>query len=141
MIRAVLDTNVIVSSFLTPGGTSGRLRRAFANGLFEVCLSIALLEEIDEVLRRPKIIRLSRVPREEVKAFVTGLPRIARIVEPLPYFEGIVADDPDDDILFATAMAAEAQFIVSGDDAVLRVGDYHGIHVVSPHVFLKVLEA
>lgn len=140
MIRAVLDTNVIVSSFLSPGGTPGRLRRAFTEGLFDLCLSPPLLGEIEEVLRRPKIVRLRGVSAEETGAFIAGLSRIARVVEIPPFLEAVVADDPDDDILFATSLAAEAQFIVSGDDAVLRVGTYNGIHVVSPHAFLKILE-
>jgi predicted nucleic acid-binding protein len=51
----------------------------------------------------------------------------------------VVASDPDDDVLFATALASGARTIVSGDAAVLAVGHFAGVMVVSAVEFLTTL--
>ena len=51
----------------------------------------------------------------------------------------VVEEDPDDDVLFATALAAGARTIVSGDAAVLAVGSFAGVLVVSAAEFLATL--
>lgn len=54
-VRAVIDTNIWVSSFLNPSGSPAKLRKAFEKGIFHVVISEAIIEEIADVLTRPKI--------------------------------------------------------------------------------------
>ncbi len=56
-MRAVLDTNVLISAFLSPRGTPAQLVRVWRDGAFELVVSLALLAEIDRVLGYPKIAR------------------------------------------------------------------------------------
>jgi putative PIN family toxin of toxin-antitoxin system len=51
---AVVDTNVWVSAFLTPGGSPGQLLAAFRNGMLIPAYSRAIEAEYREVLTRPK---------------------------------------------------------------------------------------
>ena len=139
MIRAVLDTNVIVSSFLNPHGTPSRVREAWRTDRFELCLSNPLLIEIQDVLRRPVISRATKVSPEEINAFVKRLKRAAYFVEePFP-IEPVILADPDDDVVLATAVAAAADFIVSGDRHLLDLLEYDRVSVISPARFLEVL--
>lgn len=54
MIRLVLDTNVLVSGFLKPRGSEGRIIDVIVAGVAQLCLSDPILEEYRELLMRPK---------------------------------------------------------------------------------------
>lgn len=139
MIRAVLDTNVLVSSILSPGAVPSRIVRAWQAGAFELCLSQPLFEELAEVLNRPRIRKIARITVEQIEELLTLLPRISRFVEePLP-LEPVIAADPDDDLVLATAMAAQANAIVSGDHHLLALKHHHGIPILPPRQFLEML--
>jgi putative PIN family toxin of toxin-antitoxin system len=140
MIRVVLDKNVLVSSILSPGAAPGRIVRAWKAGAFELCLSQPLFEEAAEVLVRPHIQKLSKVGAEQVEELLGLLPRVSFFVEgPLPV-EPVIADDPDDDLVLATAVAAGADVIVSGDRHLLDVREHRGIPIVTPRSFLGLLD-
>jgi predicted nucleic acid-binding protein len=52
-----------------------------------------------------------------------------------------VLNDPKDDPIIATAVAAKADYLVTGDRAhLLPIGQYEGIRIVSPRKFLDVLQ-
>jgi putative PIN family toxin of toxin-antitoxin system len=54
MIRAIIDTNVLVSALISPSGNEALLLLAVKQGLVRPCFSPAMLEEYSEVLARPK---------------------------------------------------------------------------------------
>ena len=54
MIRAIIDTNVLVSALIPPSGNEALLLLAVKQGLVRPCFSPAMLEEYSEVLARPK---------------------------------------------------------------------------------------
>lgn len=52
----------------------------------------------------------------------------------------VVPDDPEDDVVVATAVAARADYLVTGDRRhLLPLGSYQGIRVVTPRQFLDLL--
>ena len=53
----------------------------------------------------------------------------------------VVPDDPDDDMVVATALAAEAEYLVTGDRHLLSLGSYQGVSMLKPARFLEVLDA
>jgi len=55
VVKAVIDTNIWVSSLLNPFGFPAKLRKAFEEGDFNVVISVPMLEELSEVLNRPRI--------------------------------------------------------------------------------------
>ena len=62
----------------------------------------------------------------------------SEMVEPVS-LAGTVCSDPDDDKFLEAAIAADADYVVSGDAALLRLKNYHRIQIVRPAQFLKLL--
>ena len=67
MMKVVLDTNVIVSAFLSPAGMSAAILRLVLNRELEICSNTAILAEYEEVLCRPKF--AGKIHRQAVMRF------------------------------------------------------------------------
>jgi putative PIN family toxin of toxin-antitoxin system len=134
-LRAVLDTNVIVSAALSSTGSPAHLIRAVADGAFELVVSPALLDELGDVLARPRIKEL--MTPDEAAAILDTVGRLAREV---PDAEGpsIRSPDPDDDYLIALA-ERERVALVTGDKGLLSLAGR--IPVFSPAEFLGLVRA
>ena len=65
---ALLDTNVWVSALLNPHGTPARVVQAWLDGAIEVVVALPILDEIGEVLRRPRIRKKYRIREAEIAA-------------------------------------------------------------------------
>lgn len=141
MIRTVLDTNVLVSSILSPGAVPGRIVRAWEDHAFELCLSEPLFLEIAEVLRRPHIRKMAKLGAGQIEELLELLLRISTVVARPLNIQPVVADDPDDDIVLATAVAGRADVIVSGDRHLLVIREHRSIPIITPRQFLDLLEA
>jgi uncharacterized protein len=130
--RAVLDTNVLVSALISPGGPSAALLLELRAGAFELVLSPALLAELHDVLARPKFGRY--VTAAEVEAYVDLIEHEGAVhPDPTPSGEALSAD-PDDEYLIDLARAAGADALVSGDAHLL---DLRGVvPVMTPAQFL-----
>ncbi|MBX7247042.1 MAG: putative toxin-antitoxin system toxin component, PIN family [Candidatus Sumerlaeaceae bacterium] len=139
MITAVLDTNVVVSSLLQPSGVPGMIVAQWKSGAFTVALSDLLLEEIADVLQRPVLRRTAKITLEQIAEFVQLLRETSILAnEPLKIVP-VVTKDPDDDIVLATAVATNADVIVSGDKHLTDLTKYKGIPIVTPREFLELL--
>lgn len=135
MIRAVLDTNAIISGIGWSGPPRAILDSAIA-GDFVLLISPALLEEIRRVLTYP---RLRVLPQARVDEVVALLPLISHIVEPEERVN-IVPKDPSDNRVLECALSGEASHIVSGDEHLLSLRSFRGIPIMTPASFLKVLK-
>jgi putative PIN family toxin of toxin-antitoxin system len=141
----LVDTNVWVSALINPTGFPAQVQRAWLDGKFQVVISLPLLEELSEVLTRPRIIRKYPIQATDVEEFLQLLIRHSQIVVPT----GSVHEcrDPDDDLILETAILGQAQYAVSRDDDIKRDLDLikhlqaHGITVLSVQQFLTKLEA
>ncbi len=124
----VIDTNVLLSGLLWHGPPHALLVRA-RDGAVDLVLSPALIEELAEVLARPKfadiLARTSRTPER----ILAELRRFVDVVAALPLPRPICRD-PDDDEVLACALAARADLIVSGDDDLRVLGMFENIPIV-----------
>lgn len=135
--RAVLDSSTLVSAFLTAGGTPATLLRLARQGAFSLHLSDDILLETTQVLLRPRLIERYRYTAEDVEAYQAALATIATIEADLPELTGVVPGDPKDDVIIATAVRAEADYLVTGDRRhLLPLGMYAGVKIVTPRDFL-----
>ena len=135
MPRAVLDTNVLVSALISPGGPSAALVLDLSAGAFELVASPTLLAELGEVLGREKIRRY--VSEAEASAYVYLIRREATILDdPAPSARPLSAD-PGDEYLVDLARAAAADVLVSGDAHLLDLRDR--LPVMTPAEFLTTL--
>jgi len=103
-VRAVLDTNVLVSALLSPRGTSALLLRSWLDGGFDLIVSQVLLRELGRVLAYPKI--SSRITQREQADFLGLLAEHATSVEDALKVSSVRSVDPDDDYLISVAESA-----------------------------------
>lgn len=129
-MRVVLDTNVVVSALLW-GGTPERLIELAGEGSLECFTSELLLCELAGILGRAKFAAKLRQRNLSADEIVARYREIAETVEAAPIEEAALRD-PDDAAVLACALAARAEAIVSGDDDLHALGNYHGISVLSP---------
>jgi putative PIN family toxin of toxin-antitoxin system len=140
MAKAVLDTTVLVSAFLKPinGGVSFELLRFAAQGSFDLYLSNDILEETARVLlREGRMRKRYAYPDSAVVEFCQNIATLSTIADNLP--EVSVVRDPEDDMIIASAIAADADYLVSRDKDLLVLGEYEGIKIVTPEEFSLVL--
>jgi len=140
MIRAVLDANLFVSSLIEPRGNPARIfRELIESQSFELVLSPPILEEIRRVLNYPRLRKHLASDPEEIEEYLLSLGLIAILVEGKRQLQAI-EEDPEDDKYLACAIEANAEYIVSGDEHLLAIGEYEGIKIVSPQEFVKILK-
>jgi len=133
--RAVLDTNVWVSALLWTGAPHRLIRLAESDDL-ELVISPAGVEEVSDALARPKFAARIATLHTSVGELVESLLSIVEIL-PEPQGEAVIPEDPDDDRILACAWAADAHWIVSGDNHLLSLKTYRGIRIVSPRQVLN----
>ncbi|HET6468467.1 MAG TPA: putative toxin-antitoxin system toxin component, PIN family [Geminicoccaceae bacterium] len=140
MTRAVLDSSVLVSAFVTPRGQVAGLLRAPARSHYRLWLSEPILAETGRTLLAKRSLRRhSAYTDEDVQAYLGWLLAEAEMAGDLPTLR-VVPDDPEDDVVVATAVAARADYLVTGDRRhLLPLGSYQGIRVVTPRQFLDLL--
>ena len=131
-MRVVLDTNVVMSGLFF-GGLPSRILEAWNRGGFEWVVSIAVLTEY----RRVGLDLGARYPARSavVNAFLAAVEARATVVVAAPLRVPVTVD-PDDDMLFALALAARARAIVSGDHHVRAHDGWRRIAVHTPRSFV-----
>ncbi len=129
-MRAILDTNVLISAYVFPGGKPEAVYRLALERRLEIGTSLPLLAEFGRVLG----LKFGWMP-DRVEAAVAQMTRIARVVEPSETVQ-VVRADPDDDRVLEAARAFGAHVIVSGDRHLLDVGTWSDIEIVSPSEFM-----
>jgi putative PIN family toxin of toxin-antitoxin system len=130
-LRVVLDTNVLISALLF-GGAPRQILRMIIAGSIDCLFSPAILDELQEVLRRPTFGFSSR----QAAAIVEELCSLCEVVDPAIRIS-VVKADPNDDRVIECALQAKASVIVSGDAHLLGLGTHKGIRILSPAVFLS----
>ena len=128
-MKVVFDTNVFVSALTLPDGRGDQALRKIAEGEDSLALSKQILDELLSVLAR----KFAR-NREELARVAVFLSNLGEIVEPAESLT-VLADEPDNRIV-ECALAANAQLIVTGDRAMLALGEYQGIRIVSLSAYL-----
>jgi putative PIN family toxin of toxin-antitoxin system len=134
MLRAVLDTNIIISGLLW-GGLPGRIFQAALNEAFTAVLTEALLAETMRVLSRDKFISQITARQIDLTKIQEQYRAAAEIVEPADIL-GNVVRDPKDVMVLACAVGGKADYIVSGDHDLLTLVVYENIAIVSAAQFL-----
>jgi putative PIN family toxin of toxin-antitoxin system len=116
-MRVVADTNVLVSGLLWRGNPR-RVLDAARDGIIELFTTVALLEELEDVLSREKFAARLRAVDVTAYELVLGYAALATVIEAAA-IEPVVLEDPDDDAVLACAIAAQCEVITSGDSHLL----------------------
>jgi putative PIN family toxin of toxin-antitoxin system len=136
-MRAVVDTNVIVSASLIRNGNENRVLRAWQRGAFDLVLSPQILEEVGRALFYERIRERRWMTDADVVEFLEALAAASVLV---PGRRRVRASrDPDDDKFLGAALEAGARFVISGDRDLLALRRFRNVRLVSPATFLRVL--
>ena len=117
-VRAVLDTNVVLSTLVFRDGAAGQLRLAWQRGLVLPLASTATVQELVRVLAYPKF-RLSQAEQDELLADYLPYAETVRIPQPPPLVPE--CRDALDLPFMHLALVGKAQFLVSGDLDLLSI--------------------
>lgn len=136
-MRVVLDTNILLSALINPGGGPARVYEAWKLGRFELLTSPDQLAELGRVTRYPTIRRLITV--SEAGRMINQIRSLATLVEPAR--TPVVSRDATDDFLFAITESADGDYIVTGDKSgVLRVRKHGRTRVLTVTQFVALLD-
>ena len=130
----VFDTNVLVSAFVTEGVCSKLLGRA-RQRQFQLISCPFILKELEAVLL--KKLSATRVETRQVLRILAEA--ISALVQPAQPVSGICRDPGDDQILSCT-LAANADYLVTGDSDLLELLEFRGTRIVAPRDFELLLE-
>lgn len=134
MIRAVIDTNVIISGLMKPESNPGEiLKKLPGSDIFPV-VSMSMLEEYVRVMNRKKF----GFSKDEIRTLILLLGRAA-------FDGGKPADDlkvipPDDAIFVSAAITGGADYLITGNTKHFPQKKYGKCRVVTPAAFLEILK-
>ncbi|MGA2642061.1 MAG: putative toxin-antitoxin system toxin component, PIN family [Spirochaetia bacterium] len=133
-MRVVVDTNVFISSLLTRGGNPRKVIDLWRLEKITLCLSREILGEYFAVLGRLGMTQepeggelIALFQKRYNQIFLASVPAIS-----------VISEDPADNKFIECAVAADAKYVISGDQHLLNLGMFRGIRMVSPKDFLKV---
>ena len=139
-MRIVLDTNLLISSILTPDGKPATILNDILAGTFTLVISSEIIEEVNKVLQYPKLAKLLKkkgVYPEKIEALLHKLTVIG-IITPGSLKLDVIQADPADNMILACAIEGEADFVISGDHHLTQLKAYQGIRIIDPAAFLKI---
>ena len=131
MLRIALDTNVLVSAIIC-NGKPRKLFRMGIDGKYEILTSKEILDELSEVIQRPKF----KMTIEDIVRIVSALMETCENVRITSNFE-VISNDPDDNIIINTVHDGNADYIVSGDKDIKDLKNFKKIKIVSVDEMLK----
>lgn len=134
-MKVVLDTNVLISALLWRGAPN-ELLKEIENKTLTLCITSALLEELEDVLTRPKFsfrIKERKTSCEELLAAVIDTAQL----HPDRKIDPVVKEDPEDNRVLSCALTAGAEYILTGDHHLLKLKNWSGISILPPRKFLN----
>jgi hypothetical protein len=139
-LRAVLDTNVLISGLIAEGGAPRQLLDAWLEDRYTLVTSLYLVEELIHVLSYPRISKHLKLTEGEMATILTTLLSKAAVTPGHLQLPGVTRD-PKDDAIVACAKEGEADYIISGDQDLLILDDYDDVQIVTPRRFVEILES
>lgn len=136
-MRAVIDTNVLVSAVILPTSRIGAVILNMGMGAFTPLYCVEMLEELTNVLARPRIRKKYGISSQYIRNVLDLILLRGQLIEPSERVT--VCRDPKDDIFLSVALAGAADVLVSGDEDLLALHPFHGIRIIGPSAFLREL--
>jgi putative PIN family toxin of toxin-antitoxin system len=137
MMRAVIDTNILIRALIKPTGTVGPILERLSAGHYVAIYSEPLLTELLAKLALPRIRTKYHLDDAVIETTLALIALRGELVLPIRKIN--ICRDPNDDMLIEAALAGSAQYIVSGDEDLLILKRFETVRVVTPRTFLAAL--
>jgi predicted nucleic acid-binding protein len=137
-MRVAFDTSVLVAAAHTRSGASFALVNAIPSPHFQICLSVALYAEWQDVLSRPEHLPPGQTP-QDVMAFLRYLAGQAWLQDIFFHWRPFLPD-PDDDMILELAFAAGCHFIVTHNLRHFVGSERLGVRAITPSDFLAMIQ-
>lgn len=139
-MRAVLDTNILVSASIKKGGKPDQILAAAEAEQFQWLTSEFILAELIDVLARKHIQRKykANVTAKKREVYLARIRTIAEVITMKTPVTG-VPDDPKDNPILACGVDGAADYVVTGDPHLRTLKSFRGIAIVTPSEFLEIL--
>jgi len=138
MIRAVVDTNILVRAVIKPTGSVGPVLQRLRRREYSLLISRATLDELVEVLYRPRLRTKYELSDRVLRATIRLIVLRGELLQPGRRI--VACRDPRDDKFLEVAVSGRAQVIVSGDEDLLTLHPFERIPIVAPARFLAMLD-
>jgi putative PIN family toxin of toxin-antitoxin system len=129
-VRVVFDSNIYISALTLPGGQAEKALFKILDGADTLLISKPILDEVLSILAR----KFSH-DRDELSQAAVTLTEMAEVVKP-GHAITILADDPDNRIL-ECAEEGDADYIVTGDKAMLNLKQHRGVRIIPLREYLS----
>ena len=136
-MRVVFDTSVIVAALRSRRGASFALVNSIPSSRFQICLSVPLYTEWQDVLTRPEHLPPGRTS-EEALAAVRALAAYAHLQD-IYYLWRPFLGDPKDDMVLELALASGCRYIVTHNLRDFAGADQLGVEILLPGEFLRII--
>lgn len=134
MIRAVLDTNILISGSLWSGSPRLVLDTVYRRQVLPL-VTEPMLDEMRDVITRAKFVGRLQQINQSAELVISRLTAYMEIVEASPIAPTIDMD-PDDDEILACALSGNASYIVTGDAHLLTLTSFRDIPIFTANQFL-----
>ncbi|MAG47590.1 putative toxin-antitoxin system toxin component, PIN family [archaeon] len=124
MLRITVDTNTLISATISKGNEY-ELLKLVKIGRVKLILSLQILKEFKEVMSRPKF----GYPRSVINNVLKNIFSISEIVFPKEKLN-VIKDDPSDNMVLECALSGKVDYLISGDNHLLKIKEYKGIKIV-----------
>lgn len=125
-----------MGGLIRPDKASGKVIAMWEAGSVEVVITPALRDEYLTILNRMRFGKAEAIALRESRLLGLLARDNCRFVRPTVRFDA-VPDDPADNLLLECAVAGGADFIVTQDHHLLRLGRFHGVKILKAGVFLE----
>ncbi len=125
-MRVVFDTNIYIASTFKGGLTESIITNLVIKDIITLLCSEEILKEIQE-----KLIEKFHWQEIDALGFVNNISKISEIVHVQKHLS-VITRDPDDNKILECAVSGNADLIVSADQDLIALKEFHGIAIIHP---------
>src|SRR3989344_7453522 len=129
--KVVLDTNILISSVGWKGNPE-KIFEEIIKGTIELIISYGQFDEISRVLEYSKF-DFTKEQKSRLKNLIL---EIATFVSPKEKITTI-KEDCEDNLILESAIAGKADYIVSGDEHLLKLRNFRDIKILNARQFVE----
>ena len=131
-MKIVLDAYIFISSFFWGGNPQKTVERIIS-GIDELFITNEILDEINDVVRRPKF----HADDDKINYFINSIEEIGNKITPLKSIKNGSRNKTDNKYI-ECGIAANADYIISGDVHLLEIKNYGSIKIITAKEYLDI---